>query len=711
MSTDARAHAAGERVGGDALLPAWAKPKVEATIAAVAALQAGWPQGMALQTTQTSMYDYFPYLFVEAFRPIPDADLQQFATAARLFASSIFLHDKVFDRAAARSSTRAEAPVKALVILAMQWEAYRLLHRLFPPDANFWRRFQSYLADFARVCIDEHEFALGRRSWAAFTEQVALDIARGKNGVAKATVAGLAELAGDDGRLEDLTAALDHFNVANQALDDLCDWKEDLESGVPSLLLAQALRERPATSDPAELAALAEVVGREIHYGGHARESLTFAIASLDEADRLTAFCPRLPWRQVNAALRRQCEALLQDCERIVGDNLRRAAGQPALRLRLPPPEGPWQRTAWDALGHLLEQWQLGFGEARHLMGFPREVFSARHELQRGDVFQRAVIADALCDADEPLAGALRPVIDHEISYLLSRRGAARGGWSYFPDLPELPPDADDLGQIMQLLVRRDRREELGRHCAEPLAILLDDNHHRDGSFETWIIPAKDRTAEEELQARFASIAWGTGADAPVMANLLYALVLWDRARFSEPIRRGARYIQSQQHADGSWSSAWYRGPYYATYACVRLLRRVSPRSKEMRRAGEFLCRTQQADGGWGVAGPSNALDTALALAGLAMLANAGESSALRERAERSRTYLCGSRLVEGSWPAVDFIRMDTGRASGTAAPILTYGSSTMTTTFVLKATLAWHGLHASPPAAIRGRTARTPAS
>jgi squalene-hopene/tetraprenyl-beta-curcumene cyclase len=386
---------------------------------------------------------------------------------------------------------------------------------------------------------------------------------------------------------------------------------------------------------------------------------------------------------------------LLQDCERIIGDNLRRATSQPDLQLRLSPPASPWQRVAWDALRHLLEQWRLGFGEARHLMGFPRELFSARDELQRGDVFQRAVIADALCDADELLAGELRPVIDHEIAYLLGRRGAARGGWSYFPDLPELPPDADDLGQIMQVLVRRGRGEELSRHCTEPLSILFDDNRHPDGSFETWIIPAEGRTAEEELQARYASIAWGTGADAPVMANLLYALLLWDRRRYAEAIRHGARYVRRQQHADGSWSSAWYRGPYYGTYACLRLLHRVSPRSKEARRACEFLCCTQHADGGWGVLSESNALDTALALAGLAILATMEPRDELRERAERGRAYLCANRLAEGRWPATDFIRMDTGRATGTAGPILTYGSSTMTTTFVLKATLAWHDLTA----------------
>jgi hypothetical protein len=36
---------------------------------------------------------------------------------------------------------------------------------------------------------------------------------------------------------------------------------------------------------------------------------------------------------------------------------------------------------------------------------------------------------------------------------------------------------------------------------------------------------------------------------------------------------------------------------------------------------------------------------------------------------------------------------MDTGRATGAASRVLSYGSQTMTTGFVLKATLAWHVL------------------
>ncbi|HEY6323217.1 MAG TPA: prenyltransferase/squalene oxidase repeat-containing protein [Thermoanaerobaculia bacterium] len=702
--------------------PPWVRRQAETTSAAVAALQAAWPDRVILGAAEPSLYDYFPYLFLAAFPALAEADLQQFAVAARLYATSIFLHDKIYDREGEQAATAPLAPVNGLRILAMQWEAYRILHRLFAPDASFWPRFQGHLAGFAHALIEEQQFVVGGRPWTEYTEEVALGIARGKNGVAKATVAGLAELARAPDRGEPLAAAIDCFSVAQQAMDDLCDWKEDLRNGVPTLLLARVL-DKPPPASPAELEPWIESVGREIYYGGHARYSLTLAIASLADADRLTADVPDLAWRQVCGELRQRCERLLADADRIIGDNLRRAATQPRFRLQLPSPAGPWQPVAWDALRFVVEQWRLGFGEARHLMEFPHDQgFTGEHELQRGDVFQRAVIADVLCDAGEQVRG-LRPVIDHEISYLLGRRGAARGGWRYFPELPELPPDADDLAQIMQVLLRRGRLDDVHRHCAGPLSILLDDNRHRDGSFETWIIPARGRTPEEQSQARHARLSWGTGADSEVMANLFYALVLFDPSRFARTIARGTGYLLRQQRDDGSWTSTWYRGPYYGTYACVRLLRAISPAMPAMpatpataaaaalMRAAEFLCRTQRDDGGWGAESESNALDTALALAGLAALGGLGarRGQAAAERAECARAYLCRSRQGDRSWPAWDLIRMDTGRASGTAAPVLTYGSSTMTTAFVLKAALAWHRLTGSPSPARPGQ--HTPAS
>ena len=666
--------------------------RAERVAAAVHELQTSWPGQIILGASNVSMYDCFPYLFEEAFPSIPEEKLDRFAVAARLYASSIFLHDKLFDEDTEAAATAHLAPVNALRILAMQFEAYRQLHELFPPSSVFWREFRRDLNHFARACVEEQTFIAGGRAWLELSEELGLDIARGKNGVARATIAGLAALEGDWEPLQPLTQAIDHYNSARQMLDDLSDWKEDLGAGIPSLLLARILPQRPAGLTDGELSTLELVVGREIFYGGHARYLMELAIGTLDHADALTTKWPGLAWRKVLADLRHQCGLFLEDLERIIEENVHRVEQQPSFELKLPSPSSDWQQLAWQGLGSIIEQWRLGFGEARHVMEFPREFGFSGPQYQRGDVFQRAIIADILCDADELLDGELRPIIEHEISYLLSRRAAGRGGWSYFPELPELPADADDLGQIMQVLWRSGHKKEIQQYCAVPLSILLEDNHHSDGSFETWIIPRSERTSAETRQAEFAEKMWGTGPDPDVMANLLYALTLVDQHRYFRQIRDGADYLLSRQSREGSWSSTWYHGPYYGTHVCLRLLSRVSPEAEGIQSAADFLWRHQNNDGGWGKSEGSNALDTSLALLALSSVQRSRFGNREnRDIAAAALAYLGKCAGADGSWPGCEFIKMDTGRAAGTASAVLSYGSRTVTTGFVLKACLAWH--------------------
>lgn len=351
----------------------------------------------------------------------------------------------------------------------------------------------------------------------------------------------------------------------------------------------------------------------------------------------------------------------------------------------LPPPRTEWQRLAWRALDFLLGEWPAGFREAAHSMVFPHFLgFTGDHERHHGDVFQRAIIADALCDADRPLAGSLRPAVRREVMYLVDRRlRRGVGGWSYFPTLPELPPDADDLGQVIQLLVRSGHAPLVDEHAAAPLRVLFRDCMHADGSFETWIIPARDRSVEQERQLDAAREKWGTGPDAEVMANLLYALLLYDAPRFAKECRAGAEYIERCQQRDGSWSCRWYFGPYYGTYVCARFLRALESQVASVARAADFLRATQRPDGSWSQ--PSScagdALSTALALIGLATAQSAdGVDSEDTGRATRARAWL--EEDADGDrWPGCSFIR---------PSKLHSYGSHTITTAYVMKAALAW---------------------
>lgn len=334
----------------------------------------------------------------------------------------------------------------------------------------------------------------------------------------------------------------------------------------------------------------------------------------------------------------------------------------------------------------LLAQWTDGFPEAVHELPFPRsQGFLGPDDVQAGNVFQRAWFLDVLCDLRGARGGGLDAEITREVEYLIAaRRTTGVGGWGYFPGLRELPPDADDLAQVLLGFVRAGRADAARAYCDPPLRVLLLENAHPDGSFESWIIPTT-RDAEQELQLRWVNIAWGAGPDAEVIANLLHALRVYDARRYEVVIDRGARYLRTRQAGDGSWASTWYHGPYYGTWVALRLLTAVQPNDPAVARGLDFLRRTQHPDGGWGEGGRSDPLNTAFALLGLATAPTPDDAAAAR-----ALRLLVDLRTPGGMWAATPFIRMDLGRPTGRVRQTLTYGSATVTTAVVLKAALAW---------------------
>ncbi|WP_437601285.1 hypothetical protein [Sorangium sp. So ce590] len=343
-----------------------------------------------------------------------------------------------------------------------------------------------------------------------------------------------------------------------------------------------------------------------------------------------------------------------------------------------------WPTPAADigttALEVLLAAADDDFAESKHVMSFPRaQGFRGPADEQVGDVFARALIADALQDDD---AEAHAPLIVGAIEHLLDRRRRDEvGGWSYFPDLIELPADADDLAQVMLVLLRGGRRDLVAQYCEAPLAALLALASD-EGFLPTWIVPDPPRTAEQALQAEWVRLAWGSTADPEVIANLLHALVLYDPDRFGAIVVAGANWLAAEQRADGSWRSTWYHGPYYATWQAVRLIAGIVPHHPCVARARAFLLESRLGAGGWGLGPESDPLSTAFAL-----LALTASRAPLPARV--AQAGLAALAPVGGAWPATPFIRMPLGRTGGGPVQVLSHGSRTVTALFALKAALA----------------------
>jgi squalene-hopene/tetraprenyl-beta-curcumene cyclase len=627
-------------------------------------LQVGWPEDVRLGLWQQSAWYELPYAFLPAFPMLDIKDIRPLAVFGRLFANSIFIHDPLADRAVAPH----EVATTTLRIMAMQFEAYHLLHPLLPADAPFWNRFKGYMSDYARACITEMTFASGSQAWREFSETLALETAIGKSGPSRAIIAALVDLARDESLLEPLLDALNHFNIACQMWDDLNDWKDDLNHGMPSLLLRRLLAERPSSElSSAEM----DRLGREIYYKGHAQYVLDLALTSLDAADKVRSLVPDLPWYHSIDVMRTKYRSVQRDIGSIMTANLERVRKHRNFTLVLPEAMGPWQDVAWSGMQFIVRQWKLGFGEARDIVA--TDSLISHSDKLMGDIFQRAQIVDVLCDVEEIHKGSLLPVINDELAYLLKkRRITGFGGWTHFHDVQVIPPDAETLAQIIRAFLRCGRRECVVMHCESSIRVLLRDDA---SPVRTWLIETSVSPSSP------LEMSLGHSLDEvheEVIANICHALCLYDRPCFESTIRDGVRYLEGQQGADGSWKVTWSHGPYYAIYQCVRLFAAAHVGARAIERAMVFLRNNQRSDGGWGVnPDDSDPLSTALALLALAE----GRCSTDLERAVPARRYLQRSQYDDGSWSSRKLISRGWDAFTG---------SKTLTTSFVIKAALVW---------------------
>jgi squalene-hopene/tetraprenyl-beta-curcumene cyclase len=613
------------------------------------------------------IYEMYPLLFAPAFRGIPEQTLGALVVACRLLAEALFAFDEVIDEPIG-ARDRATGIAKGQ---SLQLEAIRAFAGVFPPASEFWDALHGHFIAYTAAIQQEHQLP-------ELDESTALELARGKTAVAHTCIAAMGILSARPDVTATIIDAVREYYVARQMWDDLADWRKDLARGQRSLLLTRAFASLGSDS-----ARDGQSVGVAIYYGGHAEYVLALGGAALERALAvITSLNVPLPFGLLLGQLAKQFAETRAGLLELI-DRKRRTPGAHPHALPAPPDAMTGRLDlVWSSARQLAVQAPRAFGEARHWLKFGEGTLRSR-PTQAGDVFQRAVIADVLCDLPAPLAACFEPVLAHEVTHLMESRVCATCGWNYLPELDELPADCDTLAQVLQLAVRRGfaRSEDFDG----PLATAFGQAH-RDGSFETWILPSTDvRDAVHQHQAELVERVWGTGPDPEVMANLLYALALWDSERFADRIVAGCQYIVRAQRADGRWTGRWYVGTFYPTYAAVRLLAQVRDGRPAIERAVQTLLADQQPTGAWSRDEAARPLDTAHAL--LALLAtrplDVAAPTVIHTAVTAGLDALRRMRRPDGSWAADPFLSM----------PEQVWGSTTMTTAYVLKAAALAEGV------------------
>lgn len=453
----------------------------------------------------------------------------------------------------------------------------------------------------------------------------------------------------------DVWTAAERLGRIRCLADDLADLADDARRGRPNIVLARHSRRPRQLSDADMYRAIvtaASEIGRLLASSeSGASERADDALGSVNALPELDALAvARLDWPVLPPA----------------------SMGIPVVATALDSIRPQLQR----AVDVLLEEAAAGFAHSAHHLRFPRGRQGAtRHETHLATLLVRAVTLDALLDASAAGLAVPDDAIGHEaMALLLAKHPGVRGGWSYFDTVPELPPDADDLAQVLQELARVGG-PELASACDEAVGLALGARR-ASGGFATWVLdPSTPRPLDRQMSA-YISVIGGTGVHPEVVANLLGGLLLYAPARYETELQQGVSYLERRQNPGGWWESMWYGGRFYGTYKATAVLGRLKPGSEATLRAQAFLESSQHEDGGWGDT-RSDPLSSAHALLACACVEGEGRCS------RRGAEFLLSTQRDGGDWPEADWVQFPTPDG------LQSYSSSVVTTGFALRALLA----------------------
>jgi len=231
---------------------------------------------------------------------------------------------------------------------------------------------------------------------------------------------------------------------------------------------------------------------------------------------------------------------------------------------------------------------------------------------------------------------------------------AAAGGWAW-TDLPGGVPDADDTAGALLALKSLGVREKKCLEAAEAGVKWLMDLQNRDGGIPTFCrgwgkLPFDRSSADLTAHAVRAWVAWQNDLPATLQREVQLR------------IRRATEFLQRTQEPGGAWCPLWFGNEHEAdehnrVYGTSRVLLALVDANlcpEAAVRATAWLMSAQKADGGWSgglAAAPPSVEETALAVEALcAALERLPELRRDLETVIRRGVAWLISRIEAGTW-------------------------------------------------------------
>jgi len=289
-----------------------------------------------------------------------------------------------------------------------------------------------------------------------------------------------------------------------------------------------------------------------------------------------------------------------------------------------------------------------------------------------------ALVAAGTDPGHPALRKAARWLLDKEVrapgDWQLRVPEVEPGGW-YFEYANEPYPDCDDTAEVLTALnqVALDgddqRRCRQARHRGLRWLLAMQNDDGGWAAFDKGcdkkiltLVPFADHNAMIDPSCE------------DITGRILETLALEDLDPADPVVRRAVEYLERTQRPDGTWYGRWGANYLYGTWLALWGLAKAGEdlSRPRYRRSVEWLKRCQNPDGGWGETlrsydeeqlkgvGPSTASQTAWAVLGLIA---AGETQS--ETVRRGILYLVETQRPDGSW--------EDGRWTGTGFPKVFY--------------------------------------
>lgn len=523
------------------------------------------------------------------------------------------------------------------------------LQKLIPEDRHFWTVFREKIKNWNNSFDFKKSSRNAKLSYTQYREEVLL-----KSNFGVLAIHALQELDSNSKYSGELISSHAHYVVAMQLYDDCNDFKLDFVKGHMNYAISYYVKIKGPITD-------INWAVKDFYISGIANHVLRYASLELNKSRGAKLKSSGSKWLIEIGKLQSKIINLEQFINNYLGLLNEKMSHKNSFKPKL--------YTSLHANLHVQKLWSFLVSQCNsstndlpHFMVLTKaEGFQGVSEIKKGEIFQRAVFIEMICDSLQFNLVDIQKQFRHEIEQIWSLRNRTKvGGWSYLYDVNEIAPDMDDLAQVIIVFHKTSFIHDYREYFTSILDFVFANCMKDNGGLSTWIIPKNSKKNIHKKQKRFNSIYWGDGPHLEVVANFAYAVFLFDCKQYRVQLELMSAYILNQKAENKLYKSRWYCGQYYGTYQVYRFLKvNGYLTKKDVKELIEVLAYYQNDDGGFSEnnRSPSNAIQTALVLKIIGLF-NLGDSIISMKAYE----YLRNSQGEDGAYDACHFIKPRNGQ-------------------------------------------------